>query len=36
MNDAAEVKTKKSDFFTYKGYPLVTKFTTAICTTLML
>ena len=20
MNDAAEVKTKKSDFFTYKGY----------------
>ena len=25
MNDAAEVKTKKSDFFTYKGYPLVRK-----------
>ena len=25
MNDAAEVKKKKSDFFTYKGYPLVRK-----------
>ena len=25
MNDAAEVKTKKSDFFTYTGYPLVRK-----------
>lgn len=25
MNDATEIKTKKNDFFTYKGYPLVRK-----------